>query len=124
MGAGHRLLKSIELAWPLSTFNHVYRDNARYHHARLVHAWLERRGCRIKLHSIPPYCPHLNPIERLWGVMHMNITHNKTCATCAEFANTTLEFLREKAPRNWWRFRSAVTDNFRVINPGNFRIMP
>jgi transposase len=118
-----RLLESIELAWPLMAFIHVYLDNARYHHAKLVRAWLERPGCRIKLHFIPPYCPHLNPIERLWGVMHRNITHNKTYATCAEFANATLEFLREKVPRNWPRFRSAITDNFRVINPGHFRIM-
>jgi transposase len=29
----------------------------------------------IKLHFIPAYCPHLNPIERLWGVMHRNVTH-------------------------------------------------
>ena len=118
-----RLLESIELAWPLMVFIHVYLDNARYHHAKLVRAWLERPGCRIKLHFIPPYCPHLNPIERLWGVMHRNITHNKTYATCAEFADTTLEFLREKIPRDWSRFRSAITDNFRVINPRNFRIM-
>jgi len=117
------LLESIELAWPLMAFIHVYLDNARYHHAKLVRAWLERPGCRIKLHFIPPYCPHLNPIERLWGVMHRNITHNKTYATCAEFADTTLEFLREKIPRDWSRFRSAITDNFRVINPRNFRIM-
>ncbi len=55
--------------------------------------------------------------------MHRNITHNKTYATCAEFADTTLEFLREKIPRDWSRFRSAITDNFRVINPRNFRIM-
>jgi transposase len=31
---------------------------------------LARPGCRIKLHFIPSYCPHLNPIERLWGLMH------------------------------------------------------
>ena len=71
------------------------RDNARYHHAKLVSSWLERPGCRIKLHFIPAYCPHLTPIERLWGVMHKNITHNKTYATCAQFADATLEFLRE-----------------------------
>ena len=31
----------------------------------------------------PSYCPHLNPIERLWGLMHRNVTHNKCYATCA-----------------------------------------
>jgi len=42
------------------------------------------------------YCPHLNPIERLWGVMHKNITHNKTYGACKEFAEATLDFLRDK----------------------------
>jgi transposase len=56
---------------------HVFLDNARYHHAKLVQQWLARPGCRIKLHFIPSYCPHLNPIERLWGLMHRNVTHNQ-----------------------------------------------
>jgi transposase len=37
---------------------HVFLDNARYHHAKLVQEWPSRPGCRIKLHFIPPYCPH------------------------------------------------------------------
>ena len=97
---------------------HVFLDNARYHHAKLVREWLAQPGCRIKLHFIPAYCPHLNPIERLWGVMHRNITHNKTYATCTQFADATLEFLREKVPRSWADFRDSVTDNFRVISQG------
>ena len=42
---------------------HVFLDNARYHHAKLVQEWLALPGRRIKLHFIPTYCPHLNPIE-------------------------------------------------------------
>ena len=118
-----RLLESIEAMYPSLTLCHVFLDNARYHHARLVRAWLERPGCRIKLHFIPPYCPHLNPIERLWGVMHKHVTHNKCYATCTQFASATLGFLREQVPRNWPELRNSVTDNFRVIKPGNFRVL-
>jgi transposase len=118
-----RLLESIEALYPMLALIHVFLDNARYHHAKLVQEWLVRPGCRIKLHFIPAYCPHLNPIERLWGVMHKNITHNKTYATCAQFADATLNFLREKVPRNWADFRDSVTDNFRVINPKVFRVV-
>jgi len=78
-----RLLKSIEALYPMLALVHVFLDNARYHHAKLVQQWLSRPRCRIKLHFIPPYCPHLNPIERLWGLMHRNVTHNKCYATCA-----------------------------------------
>ena len=117
------LLEAIEAFYPILALIHVFLDNARYHHAKLVQEWLSRPGCRIKLHFIPPYCPHLNPIERLWGVMHRNVTHNKTYATCAQFADATLGFLREKVPRNWADFCDSVTDNFRVINPKDFRVM-
>jgi transposase len=118
-----RLLQSIETLYPLLVLIHVFLDNARYHHAKLVQEWLARPGCRIKLHFIPSYCPHLNPIERLWGLMHRSVTHNKCYATCAQFADATLGFLREKVPRNWADLCDSVTDNFRVINPKDFRVM-
>lgn len=117
------LLEAIEALYPLMVLIHVFLDNARYHHAKLVQAWLARPGCRIKLHFIPSYCPHLNPIERLWGLMHRNVTHNKCYATCAQFADATLSFLREEVPRNWAHFCDSVTDNFRVISPKKFRVM-
>src|ERR1022692_342782 len=118
-----RLLELIEARYPMLALIHVFLDNARYHHAKLVRAWLERPGCRIRLHFIPPYCPHLNPIERLWGVMHKHVTHNKCCATCAQFADATLGFLRKKVPQNWAELRDSVTDNFRVIKPTDFRVV-
>jgi len=118
-----KLLASIEALYPMLALIHVFLDNARYHHAKLVQAWLAQPGRRIKLHFIPAYCPHLNPIERLWGVMHKHITHNKSYATFAQFADATLGFLRDQVPRNWARFRDSVSDNFRVISPKSFRVM-
>ncbi|MFZ0508073.1 MAG: IS630 family transposase [Methylocella sp.] len=118
-----RLLESIEARYPMLVLIYVFLDNARYHHAKFVREWLARPGRRIKLHFIPPYCPHLNPIERLWGLMHRHVTHNKCYATCGQFADTTLDFLRDKVPKNWASFRDSVTDNFRVINPKDFRVL-
>jgi len=65
----------------------------------------------------------LNPIERLWGVMHEHLTRNKCHASYREFANAMLDFLREKVPQNWPKFCDSVSDNFRVINPNNFRVL-
>jgi transposase len=118
-----KLLGAIEALYPMLALIHVFLDNASYHHAKLVREWLARPGCRIALHFIPSYCPHLNPIERLWGLMHRNVTHNKCYTTCAQFADATLGFLREKVPRNWPDLCDSVTDNFRVINPKHFRVM-
>ena len=117
------LLEALETLYPLMMLIHVFLDNARYHHAKLVQEWLQRPNCRIRLHFIPSYCPHLNPIERLWGVMHRNVTHNKCYATVAQFADATLGFLRENVPRNWVTMCDSVTDNFCVIRPSDFRVM-
>jgi hypothetical protein len=55
--------------------------------------------------------------------MHRNVTHNKCYATCGHFADATLDFLRDKVPKNWASFRDSATDNFRVINPKDFRVL-
>ncbi|MGO9770213.1 MAG: IS630 family transposase [Roseiarcus sp.] len=118
-----QLLEALEALYPLMAMIHVFLDNASYHHAKIVRHWLAQPGRRIKLHFVPAYCPHLNPIERLWGLMHKHLTHNKTYATCKEFADATLQFLREKTPRNWDAFSDSVSDNFRVITPKDFRVV-
>jgi transposase len=118
-----RLLEAIEALYPMLALIHVFLDNARYHHAQLVQEWLAQPGRRIQLHFIPPYCPHLNPIERLWGLMHKHVTHNTCYATCREFAEATLGFLRDTVPKNWAGLCDSVTDNFRVISPKDFRVM-
>jgi transposase len=117
------LLQAIEAMYPDLRLIHVFLDNARYHHAKLVQAWLARPGCRIKLHFIPTYCPHLDPIERLWGLMHKHITHNKCYQTFAGFKNAVLTFLREEVPKKWHIYGDTVTDNFRVIDPKDFRVL-
>jgi transposase len=69
---------------------HVFLDNARYYYTKFVWEWLARPGRRIKLHFIPPYCPHPNPIERLWGLMHRNATHrNATRSKCYPHADNS-----------------------------------
>lgn len=78
---------------------HVFLDNARYYHAKAVKKWLKSTNSRIKLIFLPPYAPHLNPIERLWGVMHKYVTHNKFYETYSQFARAILEFFEQTVPR-------------------------
>jgi len=117
------LLRAIEAMYPGKRLIHLFVDNARYHHAKLVQAWLARPGCRIKLHFIPAYCPHLDPIERLWGLMHRHVTHNRCHATFADFKAAILTFLREEVPGKWDTYCDQVTDNFRIISPKDFRVL-
>jgi hypothetical protein len=69
------------------------------------------------------YCPHLDAIERLLGLMHKHITHNWCHETFADFSDAILTFLREEAPRNWRFCCDEVTDNFRIISPRDFLIL-
>ena len=118
-----RLLEEIEAAYPKKRRIHVFLDNAKYHKAVMVRAWLARPECRIILHFIPAYCPHLDPIERLWGLMHKNITHNKCYQKFKDFRTAILDFLRDEVPKNWHFYCDSVSDNFRVINPKDFRVL-
>ena len=117
------LMRAIEMMYPGKRLIHLFLDNARYHHAKLVQAWLARPGCRIKLHFVPAYCPHLDAIERLWGLMHKHVTHNRCHETFADFKAAILTFLREEVPRKWGTYCDQVTDNFRIISPKDFRIL-
>jgi len=118
-----QLLAKIQANNPTKSIIHVIWDNAAYHRCDTVRKWLARPGCRIHLIQLPPYCPHLNSIERLWAVMHANVTHNRFYATQKQFADAILHFFRETIPKNWLTFRDQVTDNFRIISHQNFRIL-
>ncbi|HXW22361.1 MAG TPA: hypothetical protein VEK14_05590, partial [Rhodomicrobium sp.] len=69
------------------------------------------------------YCPHLDPIERLWGLMHENVTHNRDYNTFAEFRREVIKFLRHTVPRGWTYFCDRITDNFPVIPRADFRLL-
>src|SRR5712671_6196862 len=73
--------------------------------------------------SSSPTAPHLDPIERLWGLMHKHVTHNRCHATFADFKAAVLTFLREEVPRRWHTYCDQVTDNFRIISPEKFRVL-
>src|SRR4029079_447112 len=68
------LLMAIEAMYPGKRLIHVFLDNARYHHAKLVQQWLARSECRIRLHFIPYYCTHLDQLQLLWGFMYRSRT--------------------------------------------------
>ena len=118
-----QLLAKIEANNPTMSVVHVIWDNAAYHRCGAVKKWLARPECRIRLTQLPAYCPHLNPIERLWAVMHAHVTHNHFYPTQKKFAEAILHFLRETIPKNWPKFRDQVTDNFRIISHQNFRFL-
>ena len=55
--------------------------------------------------------------------MHKHVTHNRCHATFADFSGAILTFLREEVPRTRRLYCGAVSDNFRVISPTDFRFV-
>ena len=118
-----QLLAKIEARNQDKRIIHVIWDNAAYHKGPDVRAFLSRKNCRIHLIQLPPYCPHLNPIERLWAVMHQHVTHNRAYPTQKLFTEAILKFFRKIIPEQWHNFRNQVTDNFRIISEQNLRVL-
>jgi transposase len=51
-------------------------DNGRFHKTQAVEAWLAGHGDAVTIYWLPPYCPSLNLIERLWGHLKRTVLAN------------------------------------------------
>ena len=118
-----QMLEKLESNNPMMTAIHVFVDNARYHHANRLQPWLDSPERKVKLHFLPAYAPHLNPIERLWGVMHKWVTHNRHYATFNQFTEAILGFFRKTLPDNWKAFRDTISDNFRIVSLREYKVI-
>ena len=118
-----QMLEKLERNNPTMAAIHVFVDNARYHHAKILQPWLDSPERKVKLRFLPAYAPHLNPIERLWGIMHKWVTHNRHYPTFNQFTEAILGFFRKTLPDNWKEFRDTVSDNFRVISPKQYTVI-
>jgi transposase len=59
-------------------------DNGRFHHTKAVQQWLAEHKDQIEVYWLPPYCPSLNLIERLWGHMKRTVLANVLYKTIAD----------------------------------------
>ena len=91
---------------------------------REFHARISRPASALKLVG--------NDGDKMWHGQRSNVPAGlrvRTPTDCSvsvrsgQFADATLDFLRDKVPKNWQRCRDLVTDNFRVINPKDFRVV-
>lgn len=51
-------------------------DNGRFHCTKAVQLWLETHRDQVEIYWLPPYCPSLNLIERLWGHLKRTVIAN------------------------------------------------
>lgn len=95
----------------ISKINLIW-DNAGYHKSKEILDFVE--GTKIKIHYLPPYSPNLNPIERLWKLMHEQVTYNRYYAKFADFTEGILGFFRDIKKYNL-QVQSRITDNFQRL---------
>lgn len=76
-------LKKVCRQYPDSTKIIMVLDNARFHHAKKIQAWLATQD-RLELVFLPPYSPALNAVERAWWFMRKKITNNRYIKTMKE----------------------------------------
>ena len=80
-------------------------DNARYHHTRAVQDWLDGHRCWIEVYWLPPYCPDLNLIERLWGHLKRTVIANVLFSTIHDLVTAFQRGVRAvNAKRNMMDF--------------------
>lgn len=80
-------------------------DNVRYHHARKLKPFLDLHKDHLELLFLPPYCPDLNPIERVWWFMRKRITHNRY-----------MESLQDRKVKFWMMFSHFIKPNDQLKN--------
>lgn len=110
-------LLELRRANPGKYFIHVIWDNAGYHRDAEIKAFA--KGLAIKLHYLPPYSPNLNPIERVWKIMHEHVTYNKYYESFSDFTDATINFFKTIG-RKKNILRSRITDNFQVLHSPQF----
>lgn len=74
------LLKQIVRQYPGRRI-HLVVDNAKYHKAPEVMAWVEQNCAKIELHYLPTYSPELNAAEYVWKETRRKTTYNRLFPT-------------------------------------------
>lgn len=92
---------------------HVIWDNAGYHKSKEVIAFAKTLS--IELHYLPPYSPNLNPIERLWKIMHERVSANQYYEKFSEFTLAIRKFLKSIGRRKKI-LRARITDNLQILS--------
>lgn len=96
--------------WEWKTI-YMILDNARYQRANEVQLYAKEKG--IMLCFLPPYCPHLNLIERLRKRLKKKL-RNQYIELFSDFCNT-IENIISNTQNSFEELKTLLTINFGVI---------
>ena len=102
----------LENAYPKAARIDLILDNAGYNKSQEAVNFL--KSSRIHVHFLPPRSPNLNPIERLWKIMHEHVSNNRVYLKFQDFKKAIFEFFDSSMPLMFDTLVSRITDNFHV----------
>ena len=91
---------------------YVICDNARYYRSRLVREFIA--GTKIVLIFLPPYCPNLNLIERLWKYFRKEVLYNEYYEKFSDFKVACHNFF-DSIKEHSKDLRTLLTEKFQII---------
>lgn len=72
---------------------------------------------KLVMHTLPPYSPNLNPIERVWKVTNELVRNNVVFKTCSEFKDKIHEFYNSTWDTISSNLKGRINDNFQKLKP-------
>ena len=112
-----RLLEALEMLYPLLAVIHVFLDNAAIITPGLCKIGWPSLAAKAAFH--PGLLPAFEPDRAAVGRDAQHVTHNKCYATSRIRGGA--QFPTQESPKKLAGLCDSVTDNFRVINPKDFR---
>jgi Transposase and inactivated derivatives len=107
-------LKYLEACYSKAPKIHLFVDQGSYHTSQETKEYV--KNSRVILHYLPAYSPNLNPIERLWKIMHEYVSNNKFYLKGKDFIAAVRNFFDETVHEIKDVIQSRVTDNFERLN--------
>jgi transposase len=95
---------------------HIIMDNAGYNRANFIKTF--ENHSRVNLIYLPPYCPNLNLIERLWKFLYKKVSVCRRYKKFVDFQNAILGFLDNIAQYKD-ELDTLMTENFNIIRHKN-----
>jgi transposase len=93
----------------------IFADNASYYNCKVMQAYLAANP-RVVIVHLPPYCPNLNLIERLWKFYKKKVLCQRYYANLAKMRHATIDFF-ENLQDYAEDLKTLMALNFQIVKP-------
>jgi len=98
----------------------IILDNAGYYKAKKVSDYVAKHK-NLELIFLPPYCPHLNLIERVWKYFYKQVISNRYYENFIQFMEGCKKFFRRSHKK---KFKTLLTEKFHFGRENTTELKP